>query len=270
MNSIPIDLAQFERDFRDGLITPYEAKRNSIDRDLRKMINTRGPVEETEVRITGAEAKKYIEQRGIPAINNLLLLQTKNELNLFSEKAFAYLNTKFIERVEALNPEVHVLTRSLEYFILRHGDRYFSFHIDWQGSHIDLWTGYDSSISDVYKIQFFHDLLIDKSGVNLAIGDEEIQKSLPPTLHQIDVLRDLIPELHRQGYAMEPELRVFQRGERQIRVDAFRYRRGDEEPNYFTLDEAGNRVPADIQVVILTLSTDTGEILAEDPGQLPR
>lgn len=270
MNSVPIDLAQFERDFRDGLITPYEAKRNSIDKELRKMINTRGPIEESEGRITEDEAKKYIAHRGIPAINHLLLLQTKNELNIFSEKAFAYLNTKFIERVETLNPELRVLTRSLEYFMLRYGQNYFSFHIDWQGSHIDLRTGYDHSVSEVYKIQFFHDLLIDKSGVNLTIGDEEIQNSLPPTLHQIEVLRDLIPELHRQGYAMEPELRVFQQTDRQIRADAFRYRRGDEEPNYFTVDEEGNPVPADIQVVILTISTETGEILAEHSGQLPR
>jgi len=265
-----LDPLQFDRDFRDGLMTPYEANRNHVDRQLRKIVNTRGPLEDNGVRITEAEARRYVADRGNTAVSNLLLLQTRPELDLFSGKALTFLNQKFAERVESLHPEIKVLTRSLEYFILNYDERYFSFHTDWQGAHIDLPTGFDRSLSDVYKIQFFHDLMIDRSGVNLAIEDEEIQRALPLALNQIKALRDLIPQLHELGYNMDPEMRVFQRGERQIRVDAFRYRREDEEPNYFTRDESGNSVPADIQVVILTISTETGEILAEDPGQLPR
>ncbi len=258
---------QFNEDFQDKFISRREAKGNSIDPQLRAILNSPECANESCYRVTEEELRSYIAAKKADGLYNLLILQGESGTSLFSPRANEFLHHGFMQAIEHHLPEVDVMARDEHSFQFKYQEQIFVSLSDKEATRIEMVTGFSPERSGVRKIRFFHDMMIDTAGVYLAVSPEN-QAQFMPTLQQIVKVGQFIPQLHEQGYSLDEEAIVHQKDRHYVKIQAYRWRKEGEDPTDYEFDEEGNEVASDIQRVVLTFNTVTASIVREDPGSL--
>lgn len=270
MSSKALNGIEFRESFQDGFLTRREAKLLGVDSGLRTMVNSRECHQGDCVRLTETEAKAYVDRRGDAGLVDLMVLQKELQASFLSPRAHLFLHRRAMAYLETLLPELNIVARDAESLTLMYREKILR-HVAGAGAlRFEMPTGFSSEQSNVQEIRLFHDLLLDGSGVYLAADGEANLKAFTPAVKQLFAVHEKIQALHEIGYSMEPVLRVFRIDEHYVVLDAFRWRREGEDPSNYVLDADGQEVPSDVQEVVLKLNTVTGEIVDEQPGQLPR